>query len=112
MLFTLFVATLLVAIAVATIIFTVVVATRPSAPVRADQQLFALERLLAKKGYKAIYSEFRKTPDLGFSLDPWPISAWANDKTGLLDVWAFGIHKTKLTAHKAAKFIRKALRSY
>ena len=112
MLFTMFVATLLVALAVATIIFTGVVATRPSAAVRADKQLYLLEWLLAKKGYKAIYPEFRKTPDLGFSLDPWPISAWANDKTGLLDIWAFGTHTTKLTAHKAVKFIKKALRSH
>lgn len=112
MLFTMFVATLLVVLAVATIIFTVVVATRPSTTVRADKQLYLLERLLAKKGYKAIYPEFRKTPDLGFGLDPWPVSAWANDKTGRLDVWAFGAHKTKLTAHKAAKFIRKALQSH
>ena len=112
MLFTLFVATLLVALAVATITVTIVMATKSSAPVRADKQLFALERLLAKNGYKAIYPEFRKTRDLGFGLDPWPISAWANDTTGLLDVWAFGVHKDKLTAHKAAKFIRKALRSY
>lgn len=112
MLFTMSVATLLVALAVATITLTVVAATRPSAAVRADKQLYLLERLLAKKGYKAIYPEFRKTPDLGFSIDPWPVSAWANDKTGLLDVWAFGAHKTKLTAHKAVKFIKKALQSH
>ncbi len=112
MLFTMFVAALLVALAVATITLAVVATTRSSASVRADKQLYLLERLLAKKGYKAIYPEFRKTPDLGFGLDPWPISAWANDETGLLDIWAFGIHKNKLTAHKAAKFIKKALQSH
>ena len=112
MLFTLSVLTVLVVLAVATITLAVVATTRSSASVRADKQLYLLERLLAKKGYKAIYAEYRKTPDLGFSLDPWPISAWANDATGLLDICAFGAHKTKLTAHKAAKFIKKALRSY
>ena len=111
MLFPLFVTALFAALVVATITLAVHVTAKCSAPLRATMQLHVLERLLAKRGYKAIYPEFRKTPDLGFGLDPWPISAWANDETGLLDVWAFGIHKDKLTAHKAAKFIRKALRS-